>query len=298
MRRMLATTIDELRSIALDAGDAAGYFPALYARVTDRIRTAAADGRFEDPERMQEFAHAFAHWYVRPRTGQAALPGCWRAAFDVAGDDGLMIVQHLLLGINAHVNHDLPQVVVERAPASGDLTVLRADFNAVNDILAETIPSVLASLGAVSRWVNVVASRGGGRMFDFSLRVARTAPGTRPSGCNGPIPRIVRQRSRHSTVWFACSPISSPTPVLRLRGACRRPTGGGTRSANCHQETARQPRLSRCGSPRSPARRRTEGRQPGPVDASVGVAELGLEGVRLGLQRVAVVRGRMVDVRR
>ena len=27
-----------------------------------------------------------------------------------------MIVQHLLLGINAHVNHDLPQVVVERAP--------------------------------------------------------------------------------------------------------------------------------------------------------------------------------------
>lgn len=174
MRRMLATTIDELRSIALDAGDAAGYFPALYARVTDRIQTAAADGRFEDPERMQEFAHAFAHWYVRPRTGQAALPGCWRAAFDVAGDDGLMIVQHLLLGINAHVNHDLPQVVVERAPASGDLTDLRTDFNAVNDILAETIPSVLASLGAVSRWVNVVASRGGGRMFDFSLRVART----------------------------------------------------------------------------------------------------------------------------
>ena len=171
---MLATTIDELRSIALDAGDASGYFPALYARVTDRIRAAATDGRFEDPRRMEDFACAFARWYVRARTGQADVPGCWRAAFDVAGDDGLMIVQHLLLGINAHVNHDLPQVVVERAPASGDLTDLRADFDAVNDILAETIPSVLATLGTVSRWVNVVASRGGGRMFDFSLRVART----------------------------------------------------------------------------------------------------------------------------
>ncbi len=44
----------------------------------------------------------------------------------------------------------------------------------MNDILAETIPSVLASLGRVSRWVNVVASRGGGRLFDFSLRIART----------------------------------------------------------------------------------------------------------------------------
>ena len=171
---MLATTIDELRTIALDAGDAAGYFPALYARVTDRIQTAAAEGRFDDPKRMEEFANAFARWYVRARTGETAVPGCWRAAFDVTGDSRLMIVQHLLLGINAHVNHDLPQVVVERAPASGDLTDLRADFDAVNDILAETIPSVLASLGAVSRWVNVVASRGGGRAFDFSLRVART----------------------------------------------------------------------------------------------------------------------------
>ena len=44
----------------------------------------------------------------------------------------------------------------------------------MNDILAETIPSVLATLGTVSRWVNVVAARGGGRMFDFSLRIART----------------------------------------------------------------------------------------------------------------------------
>jgi hypothetical protein len=123
---------------------------------------------------MEDFACAFARWYVQARTGQADVPGCWRAAFDVAGDDGLMIVQHLLLGINAHVNHDLPQVVVERAPASGDLTDLRADFDAVNDILAETIPSVLATLGTVSRWVNVVAVRGGGRMFDFSLRIART----------------------------------------------------------------------------------------------------------------------------
>ena len=171
---MLATTVDELRTIALDAADAAGYFPALYARVTDRIQAAAAAGRFDDPDRMEEFARAFAGWYVRARTGRVPVPGCWRAAFDVAGDGDLMIVQHLLLGINAHVNHDLPQVVVERAPASGDISALRADFDAVNDILAETIPSVLASLGTVSRWVNVVASRGGGRAFDFSLRVART----------------------------------------------------------------------------------------------------------------------------
>ncbi len=94
---------------------ASGYFPAMYARITDQIQTAAVDGRFEDPTRMEDFARAFAQWYVRARTGQTVVPGSWRAAFDVAGEGDLMIVQHLLLGINAHVNHDLPQVVVELA---------------------------------------------------------------------------------------------------------------------------------------------------------------------------------------
>jgi len=84
-----------------------------------------------------------------------------------------MIVQHLLLGINAHVNHDLPQVVVALAGRSGDLAELRGDFDAVNQILAESLPMVLRSLGTVSRWVNTAAVFGGTQLFDFSLKVAR-----------------------------------------------------------------------------------------------------------------------------
>ena len=118
---MLTETVEELRSIALAADDASGHFPAMYARVTERVQIAAASGRFDDPTRMERFAAAFAAWYVRPRSGRGTVPACWRAAFDVAGDSHLMIVQHLLLGINAHVNHDLPQVVVELAPEGGDL---------------------------------------------------------------------------------------------------------------------------------------------------------------------------------
>ena len=170
---MLTPTIEELRAIALGASDASGYFPAMYARVTDRIRTAAGEGRFDDPARMEAFARAFASWYTRARTADGPTPRCWQATADVVADRDVMIVQHLLLGINAHVNHDLPQVVVELAPAADDLGVLRADFDAVNDILAEMLPEVVRSLSAVSRWVNLVAARGGGRMFEFSLLVAR-----------------------------------------------------------------------------------------------------------------------------
>jgi hypothetical protein len=170
---MLTSTIDELRSIALAAEDASGHFPALYARITREVETAAAGGRFADASRMEAFARAFAGWYPRVRHDGAGAPGCWQAAFDVAGDERLMIVQHLLLGINAHVNHDLPQAVVALAPRGGDLGELRSDFDAVNDILADSLPMVLRSLGAVSRWVNTAAVLGGGRLFDFSLNVAR-----------------------------------------------------------------------------------------------------------------------------
>jgi len=170
---MLTATIDELRSIALAAGDASGYFPAMYARITREVETAAAAGRFQNGERMETFARAFAGWYPRLRHDGAPVPGCWQAAFDVAGDGRLMIVQHLLLGINAHVNHDLPQVVVASAPKGTDLAALRPDFDAVNDVLAESLPMVLRSLGTVSRWVNTAAVLGGGRLFNFSLQVAR-----------------------------------------------------------------------------------------------------------------------------
>ena len=170
---MLTATIDELRSVALAADDASGYFPAMYARITKAVEAAATAGRFADGSRMEAFARAFVGWY--PPLGHHAgrVPGCWRAAFDVAGDQRLMIVQHLLLGINAHVNHDLPQVVVELAPRGTDLTDLRGDFDAVNQILAESLPTVLRSLGTVSRWVNTAAVLGGTQLFDFSLHVAR-----------------------------------------------------------------------------------------------------------------------------
>lgn len=163
----------ELREVALAAPDASGYFPALYAGVTDEVRAAIDDGGFDHGARMGAFACAFAERYLAPRHDRSPAPACWRAAFDVSGDRSLLIVQHLLLGINAHVNFDLPQVVVAVADESGELQSVRRDFDAVNDILAARQVVVLRSLGAVSRWINGAAAAGGGRVFNFSLERAR-----------------------------------------------------------------------------------------------------------------------------
>jgi hypothetical protein len=170
---MIRETADELRSIAQSCADAAGYFPALYARVTTHIADSIDAHEFADGDRMNAFATEFASRYIRAWKREIPRSRCWQACWDVAGDGSLLIVQQLLLGINAHVNYDLPQAAARIARETGDLAGAHKDFDAVNDVLAKESVSVLAELDLLSHWTSVVATLGGGRAFNFSLRVAR-----------------------------------------------------------------------------------------------------------------------------
>jgi hypothetical protein len=170
---MIADTAKELREMALAAGDASGYFPALYSRVTSRIGASIEAGTFEDGPGIDRFATRFASHYVAAADDHLRAARCWRACWDAAGDQRLLIVQHLLLGINAHVNYDLSRAVVEIADERGDLLSIRHDFDVVNDVLADTYVDVVKDLDRMSRWVNSAARLGGGGAFNFSLRLAR-----------------------------------------------------------------------------------------------------------------------------
>jgi hypothetical protein len=170
---MIADTAKDLRAVALAAGDASGYFPALYSRVTAQIAASIKAGTFEDGPGIDRFATTFASHYVAAADDHVGCSRCWRACWNVAGDQRLLIVQHLLLGINAHVNYDLARAVVEVADERGDLASIRHDFDTVNDVLATTYVDVVKDLDRMSRWVNSAARLGGGRAFNFSLKLAR-----------------------------------------------------------------------------------------------------------------------------
>lgn len=171
---VIADVAEELRALARTRTDASGYFCAMYTRVTSHIATAIARGQFEDDDRMERFASIFAGYYTRCHGPAPTRPGCWKATFDVAHRDDLIIVQHLLIGINAHVNFDLPQATVDVATRSGtDLQSVRADFDAVNDVLGAMTSDLLRDLDRVSRWANEAGTLGGGRLFNFSLEKAR-----------------------------------------------------------------------------------------------------------------------------
>jgi hypothetical protein len=91
----------------------------------------------------------------------------------MTADASLLVVQHLLLGINAHVNFDLPQTVVDLVGETGDLTSIRSDFDGINAVLHDTYNDVIGDLDRVTHWTGKVAAMGGGHLFNFGLHTAR-----------------------------------------------------------------------------------------------------------------------------
>ena len=93
-------------------------FLATYQRTTAAVGTAILDGVFEDPDWVEEWDVAFARLYLdaldaQVNAGEAsgvAVPRPWRLAFDAPAD--LPALRQVLLGINAHVNYDLPQALL------------------------------------------------------------------------------------------------------------------------------------------------------------------------------------------
>jgi hypothetical protein len=126
-----------------DDGDPARFFLGTYLRTTRAVAAAIAAGAFEDADWVARWDVDFAGLYLdaldASRAG-ADVPAPWRLAF--GAKPGLPPEAHVLLGMNAHINFDLPQSLVRMIPPE--------DF-AVPAVLArrrrdhERIDAVLAS---------------------------------------------------------------------------------------------------------------------------------------------------------
>ena len=160
------------------ARDPLGYFAALYRQVTLKVKQGIAAGFFDDGPRMARFDAIFASRYFAAydafRSGGTPSK-CWQMAFQATQSGQLIILQDLLVGINAHINLDLGVAAGEtfQGPA---LEAFHGDFNKINNILGALIPPVEATIARFSPLLGTLEKIGGKdavEVLDFSMDAAR-----------------------------------------------------------------------------------------------------------------------------
>jgi hypothetical protein len=129
-----------------DDGDPARFFLGTYLRTTEAVAVAIRGGEFEDPSWVEEWDVDFAGLYLDAleahRKAPDAVAAPWRRAF--GADPGLPPEAHVLLGMNAHINYDLPQSLIAVIPpedfASASLLARRSrDHERIDDVLAARV---------------------------------------------------------------------------------------------------------------------------------------------------------------
>jgi hypothetical protein len=158
-----ATSIDEVIARldgiveqAIAERDRLGFFAALYRTVTDAVKHGIATGRFEDGPRMERLDVVFANRYLEAfdahRRGGAPTES-WQVAFAMGSSRRAVIMQHLLLGMNAHINLDLAIAASTVCPGAA-IAGLERDFNEINTVLAELETDVEREVCSLSPWID------------------------------------------------------------------------------------------------------------------------------------------------
>jgi hypothetical protein len=120
--------------------DHRGVFATTYLELTRVLREAVASRRthFADPRYLYLEDALFADVYFRTLSswsGGRAVPPAWRIALQTARSGQVNAAQDMLLGINAHVQNDMPFVVAALGVTRRDGASRKPDHDAVNDVL-------------------------------------------------------------------------------------------------------------------------------------------------------------------
>jgi len=169
--------LDAIILTASSKNDPLGIFPALYQKVTELVKNGIRDGRFEDGPHMERLDVIFANRYLRAHYEFAhgrKPTKAWEAAFNAAGKHYL-ILQHLLAGMNAHINLDLGVAAAETAPPA-ELPSHETDFFEISNLLTNQIENVQQQLNKLSPLLFLldwIGKKSDERFAAFSLQKAR-----------------------------------------------------------------------------------------------------------------------------
>jgi hypothetical protein len=148
------STVDRLQALRDELGcDHRGVFATTYLELTKAIRTLLDDqpGIVADPDYLYTEDSLFANFYfdeVRDWDTGGEVAPAWRIAFNQAEHGQITGAQEMLLGINAHVQNDMPFVIAALGVRTPDGASRKPDHDAMNEALNRGYEQVVEAVRA------------------------------------------------------------------------------------------------------------------------------------------------------
>jgi hypothetical protein len=142
--KTIPDVLQTLHSIDTTCADNDGlkWFNWLYLQVTQAVETRVAAGGFADPAWLAELDVQFAGLYfsaLKSSLSGETTPGCWQVLFDSRNHNDIARIQFAMCGINAHINHDLPEAILATCQVTGTTPdrggIHYTDYTALNTTL-------------------------------------------------------------------------------------------------------------------------------------------------------------------
>ncbi len=151
----ISEVLETLQTIGATCVDADGlkWFNWLYLEVTQAVETRVAAGGFTDSAWLAQLDVQFARLYfsaLKSSLSGEVTPACWRVLFDNRSQGAIARIQFALAGINAHINHDLPEAIVATCQVTNTTPDSRgahfSDYTSLNSTLDGLIESAKLTL--------------------------------------------------------------------------------------------------------------------------------------------------------
>ena len=153
--------LESLTQVWSASGDRRAVFSECYLVMTRRVHERVRDGAFHDGPWVTRLLDRFADYYFDAVDAYGnevpvrVCPQVWRGALDACSDPDCHPLQALMLGINAHINHDLALALVDVLDDWDTLDDDRRrfrqeDHELVNTIIDETTDEVQREV--VAQW--------------------------------------------------------------------------------------------------------------------------------------------------
>jgi hypothetical protein len=136
------------------------HFLSTYLRTTKAVAAELDRGGFVDRDWVERWDVAFADLYLDALEAPNP-PEPWRVAFAAGHRPDVPPLRHVLLGMNAHINYDLPQALIAvMSPADFDDPAVRdkrvRDHFHIDTVLSSRVNAEDAELAAAGQPISLV----------------------------------------------------------------------------------------------------------------------------------------------